>query len=102
MSPRDSGFKDYVLDQLGELRDVRARPMFGGYGLYYGSVFFGIVADGRVYFKTNDATRPEYERRGMQPFRPNERQTLKRYYEVPPDVLDDRDALIAWATSAAA
>ncbi len=36
----------------------------------------------------------------MGPFRPNERQTLKSYYEVPPGVLDDREELIAWAKEA--
>lgn len=36
----------------------------------------------------------------MGPFRPNERQTLKSYYEVPPEVLDDHEALLAWAREA--
>jgi DNA transformation protein and related proteins len=33
----------------------------------------------------------------MPPFRPNERQTIKSYYEVPPDVLDTPEALLSWA-----
>ena len=36
----------------------------------------------------------------MGPFRPNERQTLKSYYEVPPEVLDDAEALFSWAREA--
>jgi TfoX/Sxy family transcriptional regulator of competence genes len=28
------------------------------------------------------------------------RQTLKSYYEVPPEVLDDREALLSWARQA--
>jgi WD40 repeat protein len=32
----------------------------------------------------------------MGPFRPNERQTLKSYYQVPPDVLADPEALLSW------
>ena len=36
----------------------------------------------------------------MGPFRPNERQTLKSYYEVPPEVLDDPEALLSWAGEA--
>ena len=35
--------------------------MFGGYGLYAGEVFFGIVANGRLYFKTDDETRGRFE-----------------------------------------
>ena len=36
----------------------------------------------------------------MGPFRPNERQTIKSYYEVPPEVLADPEALISWAGEA--
>jgi DNA transformation protein len=98
---RDESFKDYVLDQLRELEGARARGMFGGFGLYADATFFGIVADGRVYFKTNDQTRGEYEERGMRPFRPTEKQTLKKYYEVPADVLEDAELLVEWARAAA-
>lgn len=96
----DESFKDYVLDQLRELPGVRTRGMFGGFGLYAGTIFFGIVSRGRVYFKTTDETRSEYERRGMQPFKPTENQTLKRYYEVPADVLEDPEQLVEWAERA--
>jgi TfoX/Sxy family transcriptional regulator of competence genes len=40
--------------------------------------------------------------RGMQPFRPNPRQTLKSYYEVPVDVLEDHEQLTVWARQAVA
>ena len=97
--PRDS-FTEYVLDQLRGLEDVRARAMFGGFGLYNGSVFFGIVADGRLYFKTDDESRAHYERLGMGPFRANEKQTLRTYCEVPVDILEDDEALALWALRA--
>ena len=74
--------------------------MFGGYGLYCGTSFFGIVHKERLFFRVSDATRPEYERRGMKPFRPNSNQALQRYYEVPADVLEDRRALVEWARHA--
>lgn len=57
MAPKQDGFRDFVLDQLSELPGLTHRSMFGGYGLYCGSVFFGIVQKGRLYFKTN-ATQP--------------------------------------------
>ena len=65
--------------------------MFGGYGLYCGRVFFGIVHKGRLYFKTNATTAPRYRKREMKPFRPNAKQTLNTYYEVPVDVLEDAE-----------
>ena len=96
---RDS-FRDFVLDQLGGLPGVSCRAMFGGYGLYRDEVFFGIVHKSRLYFKTDEANRTAYRERGMKPFRPNRTQTLKTYYEVPVDVMEDAAQLVAWAARA--
>lgn len=101
MPPERDSFKDFVLDQLGGLRGVTCRAMFGGFGLYRGDNFFGIIHKGRLYFKTNEATRAAYRDRGMKPFRPNRKQTLTSYYEVPVDVVEDAGQLVAWATQAA-
>ena len=97
MPPKHDGFRDFVLDQLSELPGLTSRAMFGGYGLYCGKVFFGIVHKGRLYFKTNTTTEPRYREREMKPFRPNAKQTLKAYYEVPVDVLEDAGELTIWA-----
>lgn len=97
----DNSFKDFVLEQLGAL-DVDAKPMFGGFGLYDGDRFFGIVYRDRLYFKTDDASRARYVKLGMGSFTPNERQTLKNYLEVPPEVIEDRVTLVEWAEDAAA
>ena len=97
---RDDPFKEFVVDQLRELRGLRCRRMFGGYGLYDGEASFGIIAGDRLYFKTDAASVAPYRERGMEPFRPNPRQTLKNYYEVPPDVIEEQDQLTAWAAAA--
>jgi DNA transformation protein len=95
-------FVEFVVDQLTRLGPVEARAMFGAHGLYCGGVFFAIVADGRLYFKTDAGSRPEYEAWGMGPFRPNPKQTLRTYYEVPVEILEDDEALAAWAERALA
>ena len=97
---KDDFFKDFVLDQLQEFSDLECRAMFGGYGLYHDEIFFGIIFKGRLYFKTNAKSVVPYLRLGMKPFRPNPKQTLKSYYEVPLDILEDRDRLAAWAKEA--
>jgi len=99
--PKDSSFKDFVLDQLDGLGTVRARAMFGGYGLYLGDIFFGIIHRGRLYFRTSPVTLPEYRAHGMKPFRPSARQTLAAYHEVPLTVLEDPTELNRWARKAA-
>lgn len=95
-------FVEYVVDQLRRLGEVEAKAMFGGHGLYCGGAFFAIIADGRLYFKTDAVSRRGYEGRGMGPFRPNPKQTLKTYYEVPVEVLEDDEELAAWAERALA
>ncbi|MGE3154785.1 MAG: TfoX/Sxy family protein [Nitrospiraceae bacterium] len=89
-----------MLDQLAEVHGLRCVPMFGGHGLYRGATFFGIIHRGRLYFKTDDRTRAAYVVRGMKPFRPNSKQTLKSYYEVPVEVIEDAEQLVAWARRA--
>ncbi len=97
----DDLFVKFVLDQLQDLPGLECRAMFGGYGLYAEEVFFGIISSGTLYFKTRPSTLGKYVEHGMEPFQPNERQTLKNYYEVPVDVLEDHDDLKAWALEAA-
>jgi DNA transformation protein len=97
MKKKDS-FRDYVLEQLG--KEATSRAMFGGYGLYHRDRIFGILHQGRLYFRTSPLTRPDYVTRGMRPFKPSARQTLRSYYEVPVDVLEDADTLRAWALRA--
>lgn len=100
MNKKDDWFKDFVLDQLGELADVEARRMFGGYGLYQDETFFAIIHRGRLYFKIDGSTLGEYRKHKMKPFRPNAKQTLKSYYQVPPEILEDMAQLCQWAVQA--
>ena len=99
MKKADS-FKEFVLDQLDGLEGLRAKAMFGGYGLYLGDKFFGILYKDRLYFKTTPATAGVYKKAGMKPFKPSAKMTLKNYYEVPVDVLEDRTELAGWAGKA--
>ena len=95
-------FKEFVLDQLRLLERVECKAMFGGHGLYCEGIFFAIIADGRVYFKTNAITVTDYLDRGMQPFQPNPKQTLKNYYEVPAEILEDEEQFAEWGRRAVA
>ena len=100
MATRKEDFKTFVVDQLAELRGLHCRAMFGGFGLYHRGTFFGIIHKGRLYFKVTPETVAIYKEQGMKPFRPNEKQTLKSYYEVPINVLEDAEQLQVWAIDA--
>lgn len=96
----DESFVEFIVEQLRALPDVRARRMFGAYGLYSKDDFFAIVDDGRLYFKTGPATIGRYVRAGMGVFEYAPGKRLKSYYEVPVDVFEDDDALAEWAREA--
>jgi DNA transformation protein len=97
-------FRTFVLEQLGRvLSDVRARSMFGGVGLYSGERFFALIDDDTLYYKVDDTTRPDFEARGMRPFRPaGPDGEIMQYYEVPAEVLEESEALRPWAERALA
>jgi DNA transformation protein and related proteins len=103
MAVTDS-FRAFVLEQLEQTtRDIHARAMFGGVGLYAGDRFFALIANDVLYFKVDDQTRPAFEAAGMEPFRPYgpDGETMG-YYEVPVTVLEDVDALRRWVADATA
>ena len=98
----DESFKEFVLDQLSALPEVRARAMFGAHGLYQGERFFGILDEGRLFFKTDAQSQADYEARGMGPFtyESKGRVVTMNFHEVPPDVLENAPELVAWAQRA--
>ncbi len=95
----DNTFKEFVLDQLRSLPELRAKAVFGGHGLYSGANFFGILIQGQLYFKVDEASRAAYAERGMKPFTYTKAKKLMtmNYYEVPPDILEDAELAVTWA-----
>jgi DNA transformation protein len=95
-------YREWVLEQLRGAGTVTGRAMFSGYSLYLDGAIFALIADDVLYFKVDDSNRAEYEAAGTGPFRPFGDERAMQYYEVPPDVLEDREALWAWAARSAA
>ena len=93
-----------VVERLKPL-PITTRAMFGGHGLFLDGAFFGIVIDGKLYFRTDEESRSDYRSRGMpalQPprHRPRGPNTVDRNLEVPSDVLDSDGLLKQWALRA--
>ena len=96
-------FRDFVLDQLASVRELKSRRMFGGIGLYSGERFFGIVAADELFFKVDDGNRAAFEAAGSEPFRPladPNRPVSMSYFNVPLEVLEDPGELAEWARGA--
>ena len=99
--PVSDEYLTYVIDQLECLGPIQSRRMFGGAGLYFEGLFFAVVADDILYFKVDESNRTDYEAAGMGPFQPfPDRHAVMQYYEVPIDVLENRNTLRDWAGKA--
>ncbi|ADE12969.1 TfoX/Sxy family protein [Sideroxydans lithotrophicus] len=94
-------FRDFVLEHLAGLGDLRCKRMCGGHGLYAGEKFFGIPFDGRLYFRTHPDTLPDFPARNAPVFSPSKKQILQNYHEVPADILEDSEFFPLWARKAA-
>ena len=98
--PSLPAFVSHCLELLAPLGAVHGRRMFGGYGLYIGDVFVALIADERLYLKTDDASRPAFEHAGCEPFAYSRRDrsavTLS-YWTAPEQALDSARAMEPWA-----
>jgi DNA transformation protein and related proteins len=89
----------YVLEQLATMPALRSNRMFGGVGLYSDGIFFGLIDDDTLYFKTGENNIADYLARNMPKFMPfpdKTRQVLG-YHQVPADVIEDSEVLVVWA-----
>lgn len=88
------------MDQLRGAGGITARSMFGGHGLYKNGIFFAAIAEGRLFFRVSDRSRPRYEELNMPPFAPYGMNPMRSYYEVPSEVLESPPQLLEWAEEA--
>jgi DNA transformation protein len=94
----------YVLEQLAGLGALRPNRMFGGIGLYSDGLFFGLIDDDTLFFKTSDANIAAYRARSMPKFMPFPDKTgaVMGYHQVPADVIEDAETLVQWARQSVA
>jgi DNA transformation protein len=103
LMPPSTEYTDYILELLEPLGSVRSSRFFGGVGLAYDAVQFAMIMENTLYFVVDDDTRQPYEVAGMQPFSyltKKGRIQVRRYVELPEDVLTDPEQLRHWAREA--
>jgi len=102
--PQQDSFVQYTVELLEPLGPVQARAMFGGWGLYYGGMMFGLIAEGRLYLKTDEENRRAFEAAGGEPFiydsGKGKPPVAMSYWTPPTDASDDAHALLPWARRA--
>lgn len=105
---KTNAFIEHLIELLQGVGEVKARAMFGGYGLYLTNVMdqentmFALVTNDALYFKTDNGNIGDFEARKLEAFsylRNGNRYSMS-YYEAPSEALDDADKMTSWAIRA--
>ena len=99
---KDRRFVDSVLGLLLPLGPVRARAMFGGWGVYLDDTMFALIADDELFLKIDGDTEATFAAARAEPFvfmRNGESITMS-YRKAPDGSLDNPGALLPWAEMA--
>lgn len=96
---KTSPFVDNALGLLLPLGPVRARRMFGGWGIFLDDLMFVLIARDRLYLKVDGESEARFAEAGGRPFtyRRGGREVALSYREAPPGTLGDPAALVPWA-----
>jgi DNA transformation protein len=92
-------FVKSVLKKLKPHGPITARAMFGGYGIYFGDIIFALIADNRLYFRTDDLNRGDYN---SEPFvyQGMAKPVVMPYMGLPDKILDNPRELPSWIKKA--
>jgi DNA transformation protein len=93
-------YLEFVKEQLQLIGDFDTKKMFGGIGFFMDGIMFAMIAKGIFRFRVDQANQLDYEARGMEPYRTKPNTKGMPYWEVPVDVLENRDELKIWAEKA--
>lgn len=92
-------FVEHACELLSSLGPVRARRMFGGWGLSVDGMNVGLVAWDTLFLKTNAGTEPQWLAAGGRPFVYEAKgKPMSLHYHTPPEEAMESPALMApWA-----
>lgn len=96
------GFREFLEDQFAPVGGVSFRAMFGGLGIFRDGVMFALVADDTLYFRVDDASRPDFEAEGSGPFTYGGKGVTMSYFQAPERLMDDPEEFRNWAEKAIA
>jgi DNA transformation protein len=98
-----SEYTEYILELLEPLGLVQTGRFFGGVGISNGFAQFAMIMGNCLYFVVDKDSRKKYEQAGMQPFSYVSKKgqvQVRRYFELPEDILTDPEQLRLWASEA--
>jgi DNA transformation protein len=89
-----------LLSSIGELSDGK---FFGGHALKHKGLQFAMIMGNTLYLRVDDESRPEYIAKGSKPFSyltKVRRVEVRTYFAAPEELLESREALLAWTRKA--
>ncbi|MCX7295278.1 MAG: TfoX/Sxy family protein [Hyphomicrobiales bacterium] len=96
---------DFIHDLFADFGRVEVKRMFGGQGIYAGGVIFAIVSGDVIYLKTDETTRPAFEREHATALtftKKSGQRMVTSYWRLPERLYDAPDELAQWARQALA
>jgi DNA transformation protein and related proteins len=100
---------EFIVELFAPFGPVAVRRLFGGAGLFCQGLMFGLVFDGAIFLKVDDASIPDFEREGSAPFVYTRAKSPGRvgrhslsYWRLPERLYDDPEELVSWARRAVA
>lgn len=92
-------FAAHVVDLLEPFGRCEARRMFGGFGIFHQGLMFGLIANGSLYLKADDESRPLFENEGSEAFTYYKQDKPYRlsYYLAPEAFFEDATECLRWA-----
>jgi DNA transformation protein len=97
--------RDFLIDLFSGFGPVTIRRMFSGFGISADGINFALALRSGLYFRTDEATIPQFEAEGSKPFQYQTRAkavTVNSYWELPARLFDDSEELASWARAALA
>ncbi len=101
-SPVEKEFTTYIVDLMQSIGPVKAKAMFGGYGIFLSGLMFGLIANNVLYLKVDLETENEFKAMGLEPFTYNKKgkEFKMSYYQSPEEALEDSEEMNLWAAKA--
>ena len=87
----------FIIEQLSEFGQVEIKKMFGGIGLFHQGLMFGKIGGDTFRLKVDEHNQKDFENKGMKPFYSKNKKKGMPYWEVPAEVLENKDELKKWA-----
>ncbi len=93
-------YLSFIIDQLSEFGAFEHKKMFGGVGFFKEGKMFAGIMYGNFCLKVGNSNRQDFIDHGMEPKEENPKKKRMPYWEVPPEVLENKSLLKIWADKA--